>query len=211
MPRAAVDSNAEWKTRSQREPETSFLLGRTIDNEAPNLEGVFFNRKVSGGRANVFLTGIEEANDRKAIVIHRLDPHFKAVFNGPLPRLDQMQPSEQALWNNPAARTDLRERILFELARASDEELRVRIAEQSRRCFRNYDLSCATAGLAYGLMLAQTSNRDKTEVQKFLDNDENLFGDTIVIQESLFYDADVISYDRHVRAMAAYTGRHCLN
>jgi hypothetical protein len=211
MARVVVDNNAEWKSRSEREPQSAFLLGRTIDNETPNLEGVFSNRKICNGRTNVFLTGIEVAQRQKLIVIHRLDPHFKAVFRGALPNLDQIQSPEKAAWNNPIARADLRDRILFELTRSSDAALTAKIVEQSQHCLRNYNLSCITASWAYGLMLAETFHRDKREVKKFVDNHENLFGDTAVIQEALFYDAAILSHDRHVRTMAAYCGKACLN
>lgn len=211
MPRVIVDNNAEWKSRSQREVNRAFLIGRTIDNETPNLEGVLFNEKVAGGRENVFLTGIEEARGMNLIVIHRLDPHFKAIFRGPLPRLNQMSPGEKAKWNAPAARADLRERILFEVIRSSDAEMLARIAELSARSYCNYEISYTAASLAYGLMLSNSFHRDKAEIQKFLDNQENLFGDTVVIQEALFYDADILSHDGHVRAMAMYTGRVCLS
>ena len=45
MDRVIVDNCAEWKHQSLKEPNKAFILGRTISNEADNLEGVRWTPK----------------------------------------------------------------------------------------------------------------------------------------------------------------------
>lgn len=202
-----VDSRAEWKKLSLAEPNRAFILGRTVSSEADNLEGVFFNCKIAGGRRNVFLLGLEPVNHFTVITIHRLDSDFKSCFAGPLPRLGQMLPSEHDQWNDPRKREVLRDEIL-EIVRIFPKELlRAKIKESAHLAFKNYPLSCKVAEWAYALLLQETANHDKEECKKFVANDENLFGDTSLIQEALFLSAGILSKNHsHIRPMASYCG-----
>lgn len=40
--RVVVDNNLPWKARAKLSREKAFILGRTLSNEASNLQGVFF-------------------------------------------------------------------------------------------------------------------------------------------------------------------------
>lgn len=210
MEPVVVDSNSEWKARSLAEAHRAFVLGRTIDNETPNLEGVYFNRKVEGGRPNVFTVGLERADWRSAIVIHRLDGHFKSIFRGALPSLSEVSIEEREMWNDPMSRALLRDGLADLLLTWPIKALRAKLRAAAPRCVGNYPLSCETASYAYALMLAETHHRDRTETQKFVNTDENLFGDTCVIQEALLFGAAVLSRDEHVRRMARCCGLRCV-
>ncbi|HLZ16885.1 MAG TPA: hypothetical protein VKQ08_07585 [Cyclobacteriaceae bacterium] len=208
MDRTIIDNHIEWKQRSQTESQKAFIIGRTIADESPNPEGVFFNEKIKGGRQNVFLFGIEPSNERPVIVIHRLDQHFKALFRGPLPTLDEINQLDMAQWNDPAKRQGLCDRVRH-LRALPGKELQQQIKSQTLCCIGNYALSCHTAELAYALMLVETNHKDPIEMQKFTDNHQNLFGDANVIRDALFFGATILSKDKHIRKMAAYCHIRC--
>ena len=209
MDRVVIDSCAEWKQRSLREPERAFILGRTIDNEADNLEGVFFNKEIKGGRRNVFLLNATPFNGLAVISIDRLDTHFKAIFRGTLPRLGEMSPTERTKWNDPAKRRHLRDSVAQTVATLSSEILRARIKATVPQAFKNFVVSCNIAEWAYSLLIQETSHRDKTELTKFNNNHERLFGDTQLIQEALLLKASILSDNIHVQRMASYCGIKC--
>jgi hypothetical protein len=210
MERFVVDNNAEWKERSLKEPHRAFIIGRTIDSESHNLEGVFFNQKIRGGRKNVFLFGINSFKGHPLIEIDRMDVHFKSKFSGSLPTLDQITPAEQAQWNDPAKRLQLRD-IVAELVRVFPSELlRAKIKEAVPLAFKDYEVSCNVATWAYALLLQEIGHKDKPEVEKFINNHENLFGDTELIQEALLFKAGILSQNtQHVWRMASYCGIQC--
>jgi len=137
MDRTVVDNHIEWKQRSLRELQKAFIIGRTIANETPNLEGVLFNESVKGGRENVFMFGIEAANKRLVIVIHRLDSHLKAIFRGPLPTLYEINPLEKARWNDPVKREELRNRIVS-LLTLPTATIQRKISERTSHCIGEY-------------------------------------------------------------------------
>jgi hypothetical protein len=209
MTPAVVDNNSEWKARSLREPSRAFLLGRTIDNETPNLEGVFFNRKVQGGRPNVFLVALEHVKMKPVIVIHRLDASFKAVFARALPQLKEIPEAERLHWNDPVKRLELRNRVL-EFVQIPLSLLLARISAEAPRCCGSFARSCSVAELSYTAMLVETARQDPNELQKFISNDENLFGDTMAVQEALLFGASILSKDQHLKRMCAYCGLQCI-
>jgi len=210
MERFIVDNNVEWKERSLKESHRAFILGRTVDDESHNLEGVFFNQKIKGGRKNVFLFAVNFFKGRPLIEIDRLDAHFKSKFSGPLPTLDQMTPAERAQSNDPQKRLQLRN-LIFEYFRIYPENLlRAKIKEATPLAFKDYEISCSVATWAYALLLKEIGQKDKTEVEKFINNHENLFGDTALIQEALLFNAGILSKNvHHVWKMASYCGIHC--
>lgn len=205
MDRVIVDNCAEWKHQSLKEPNKAFILGRTINNEADNLEGVFFNKKVEGRRKNVFLFAARPFNGFPIIEIRRLDSHFKSTIQRPLPALDEMTPEEQAHWNDPTKRLQLRDKIAEIVAIFPSDLLRTKIKESVPLAFKNYPLSCQIAEWAYALMLQEIGDKDKEERGKFLNNDKNLFGDTNLIQEALFFKAGILSKNtQHICPMTSY-------
>lgn len=210
LDRVIVDNNAEWKERSLKEPNRAFILGRTISSEAHNLEGVFFNEKVKGGRKNVFLFGVAGLNRHTVIEIQRIDIHLKAIFRRPLPTLDETTPAERAQWNDPQKRLQQRDRIEKIVGDFSSESLRQKIKATAPLAFKNYETSWIVAEWAYALLLQETGHKDKREREKFTNNHENLFGDTQMIQEALFFNARILSGNtQHVWRMASYCEIRC--
>lgn len=202
-----VDNCAEWKNLSLEKPNRAFILGRTVSSEADNLEGVFFNREIIGGRLNVFLLALHRVNHVTVIAIHRLDRGFKSCFAGPLPTLGKMLPDERAQWNDPGKRRMLRDKVLEMVRIFPTELLLAKIKECAPLAFKNYRLSCCVAEWAYALMLQEAASKDKEECQKVTSNHENLFGDTNLVQEAMFFKAGILSKNaQHIRPMTSYCG-----
>lgn len=205
MDRVIVDNGAEWKQQSLKEPNKAFILGRTVSSEKHNLEGEFFNKKVKGGRKNVFLFAVKSINGLPIFRIHRLDSHFKSTISKPLPTFSEMTPAEEAQWNDPVKRLQLRDDIAETVTNFPSDLLQAKIKESVSPAFKNYQLSYRVAGWAYALLLQGISSKENKEWQKFLNNDKNLFGDTALIQEALFFRAGVLSKNsQHLRPMTSY-------
>jgi hypothetical protein len=211
MERVIVDNNVPWKKRSLTEPHRAFILGQTIDHESSNLEADLFNEEVKGGRENVYLLGIDFRTGHGKIIIHRLDSHFRAGFKSRLPRLDEMSPTEVAEWNSPENRRQFRDRIAELILFFSEDQMQKKINDQLTHCVGNFNLSGSTAAFVYALMLAKTFHNDSGEREKFVNNHKNLFGDTSIIRDALFFRAWILSDDeKHVHKMASYCQIRCL-
>jgi len=207
MERVIVDNNAEWKKRSLAEPHRAFILGQAIDNEKSDLEGEFFNEEIREGRNNVYLLGLDFRNEPGKILIDRLDSQFRAFFKSPLPRLFE----EVTTWNDPDKRLKLRDRIAKLTSFFTEKQMQERINEQLPRCVGNFVLSCCTAEFTYALLLVNIYHKDSSEREKFIQNHKNLFGDTSMIRDALFFDAQILSDDeKHVHKMASYCQICCL-
>jgi len=89
MPRFVLDTNSLSTLRDASIPANrtkAFILGHTVAEEVENCEALLFGRNVENANNNIFNFGFM-GEDRSpvlgpCVVINRLDPHYRVVFDG---------------------------------------------------------------------------------------------------------------------------------
>lgn len=97
----------------------------------------------------------------------------------------------------------MKERI-FSLLDVPEAILAYYVRAQAEHCVRDFRKSCSIAEAAFALLLLRWASKDQGLAQGFDNNTENLFNDTILIRDALFFQAAVLSSDLDVKRMSAY-------
>ncbi len=203
-----VDTHCQWKAHAAGDKESAFILGETVTSESDNLDGVFFNEKTDFDAQNVFVFGVEELTGSPALAIHCLDSAFEEIFDRPIPRLTEYSEEGLALWNDPKKRIQLIARVRG-LLNKSDLPSKIELQAGARQCAGDFVRSCAQAEIAFAFLLNSTRKRDRTLLRRFEDNHPNLFKDTALIRDALFFGCSILSNDSHARTMAGLLGIPC--
>lgn len=206
--RYIVDSSVEWQSPSLKLPDIAFILGETIQCERDNPQGEFFNAKVEGGRENVFIFNHEIGPTGPVLAIHRLDDHYAAIFKMPIPRLSEETEEQKKQWNCPDKRRAIRDHVA-QLYQQPPRQLRECIDVLLQYCVGNIHTCIDVAEHSYALYLVEKGSKEPREMRKFENNDPNLFGDTGLIRDALFFEANVFSRDHHVKKMCSYLSIKC--
>lgn len=231
-PAFVLDSNigmrAELLTFSKGK---AIVLSKTIIDESDSLISLLFHPQREANTDNFFTLGIEKRQGIECsvdmVVIHRLDPGFKYIFN-----LHQLEAESQPFEKRPKAQEriektrrlldDEKRRILNRLGansalslptRKQGEEwtlqrdsLNSQIHETRRECRYNWLRSCEVAELCQGMLLMDV----KGQRQAFDTSPNlNLLGDMRIVQAALFLEAGILSKDGPLGRMANYVGLNC--
>lgn len=206
--RVVVDTNSEWKTKSLNNPCTSFILGHTIATEADNLDGVLFNEKVSDGRTNVFVFGVEPFKGRPQLGIHRLDLGFNRTLKRPIPSLSDCTSADISKWNDPHKRAVLAARIAS-IEQQPEHQIRQTLQSVRHACKGRFAESCNAAEMAFALLLLWAKSKNGRLIRLLEVNNPNIFNDAALIRDGLFFDAEIASNDKHLKQMAAFCSIPC--
>ncbi len=232
--RYVVDTNSNWQAESAR-PENrdkAFILGQTIIDEQDNMRGLLFGPKVKLHNRNIFVLSVFHASDPSignVMMLERLDAHYASVFDetslreGSKPRKERKDAKSLEYQRQFKAGVEHeRQVILLLLGKIKEiselpvpkelKPMRARflafIRKESPECSGDYLRAVGVARYCYALLLAEV-RKMRTEFSKrdYL----NVFGDTRIIQNALFLQAEILSGDRPLKRMASYAGLNCVN
>jgi hypothetical protein len=225
--RLVVDTHIDWFDLSAvpTNANTAFILGTTADKETSPLRFIFENQSGNAKiRPNVFLFGMRSpppedilaGHRTPLLIISRLDTHATAIRDmvglrkfekpgGGKSKLDTSQSiaEEKTKILSLLETSAIEEAGLTENRSLKDRELRMCIERECERCFKDFLKSIEVARYAYARLLL-TSQKTRSDFVKI--DYPNVFGDTHLIQNALFFNAGILSGDKNVKKMARFCG-----
>lgn len=233
--RFIVDSNIDWTDLSVKteNEDIAFILGTTVDRETSPLrlmlEDCHKNPKV---RKNVFMFGMKSPTREDEIAGHRtplliiskLDEFTTKLLDMEQLRKFDKPGGDKTKWDSSESITDEKDRVLSllnvndveEVSHLTDRELkneslRLRIEQERSKCFARFWESNDVARLGYARLLLGTDRESRDARKEFVEkNYPNVFGDFHLIQNALFFSAEILSKDKGVQKMARLCGLKCL-
>ncbi|HEY5298581.1 MAG TPA: hypothetical protein VIK59_11730 [Verrucomicrobiae bacterium] len=226
MERYVVDNSRDWKKESRKLENASkiFIVGRTVSEETENLKSVFHGDKVDVSNNNIFNFSLNDLLYGKTLVwIERVDKAFLSVID-----LQKLQEETKPF----AKRTDesfirwRKERLvgiertkrkildILDVDKIADlaprdelSELEMRLSDyiqtNSSHCFCHWINSAMVAECCYALLLV----RDRKIRNEFANPDYlNVFGDTMLVHNALYFRSKIFSNDFAPKEMARYLG-----
>jgi hypothetical protein len=235
--RFVVDSNiGEWKEWSAhpKNQNTAFILGTTVTKEAQSLRRLFLDRHDSPiVRNNVFFFAWNEPTpddvrigERKPFLrIFALDEACAKItdFDG-MARFDSLDKKSRRRETDASGSIgDEKQRILQELNISSVSELdqpkdwtskiselHAKIETARLKCYSRFWESNDAARYAYALLLLAPQRLAKKTRKEFCDaKNANVLGDEHLVQNALFFGAEILSQDNAVHFMAKACGIGC--
>lgn len=188
------------------DPSHAFILGQTFDHE-----GDFWLRaQVKRGNTNLFSFGIVQFQGSfNCLEIRRLTKEVVASIN----RRRASIPSAGEHYS-PISRAD-EVQVIIESFLWGRERLTQQIAELRPYCPGSYHMSVLVARRCAALLLHEDCPELKPKIdeewQKVFDNHPNVLGDTMLIQNALYFTADILTKDKGAQKMAAYCGLRTVN
>jgi hypothetical protein len=218
--RFVVDTNASWKneTKKPENRDKAFIIGMTLMAEQDTkLKGVFFNSKVDLSNNNIYIFDIDpDLGKEPLVVIERLDAPYRLTLDEARLAAESLPRDAEFLAQENDAIEGEKEQILNVLGVHSlekiDREFYVRrtqellafIRQEAPRCVANYVNSYQVARRCYALLLL---NEKKIRNEFALADYRHVFGDTMLIHNALFLQANVLSHDKvGVHNMMSYIG-----
>jgi len=225
-----VDRNVPW-AKIAAKPENldkAFILGKTMSDEEPNTKALLFSPKVKSENNNLFVLGLIDLNQRRVIILERIDKEYRSVFD---PKSLSASSSESGRktdakmvqWEYDRKRTIEHERRqvldLLGVKTISDlpppehsvelmKKLVAFIKSNARRCLFNWELSAYVARHSYALLLAEHFPKIHEEIAER--EYWNVFGDTQILKDALFLEAGILSGDKALARMGGYCGLECV-
>lgn len=225
--RFVVDNNIAWPkfSAASENANVAFILGTTVDKEASPLwgmlEDVHKNPKI---RNNVFMFGMKSptrddvlaGHRTPLLVISRLDESATKLRDMERLRKFDKPNGDKAKWDTSESIADEKQRVLTLLGvdrivptqripswQTKDQKLRLSIERDRSKCFGRFWESNDVARYAYARLLIGSRKARNEFVEPAY---PNVFGDRDVIQNALFFNADVLCKDEAVKTMARYCG-----
>lgn len=204
-----VDTNIPWERFARAEPQSSFILGRTMVLESDSLRSVI-TRLEQQPLPNVYTLEGDRREGRFVLLLDRACDTLQLKFRNRIRRIQSMTDDEIARVNSAPIREEKR-RFVRNLCREDPNQLLQRIRRDSPRCCRNYRLAMFVSLGAFALHLQELRRlREQDRLDRFDRNDPHVFGDAELLQDALFLGVGVFSDDRtDVGNLAAILGvRH---
>jgi hypothetical protein len=226
--RFVCDSNSSWKDEAGKigNKSKAFIIPHTALDEAEDVHGNLFGKKVNFSNDNVFfVSAVPPQGNPVWLAIERYNSEFlKRLSPDKLKRASRERlkksdakylESERERWAQVLCE---KENILSVLKIADIENLpSVEVSEQTKsgiiqyvrsagpKCFTDYQSSMNVAGLCYAALLLERDNVGKKTRSEFNDpNRRNVLGDVLLLRDALWLKARILSNDGAVRRMAEY-------
>lgn len=223
-----VDNHVPWARLSAlpKHRNTAFILGTTISKETRSVRDFFTNTDGLKIRHNVFFFGLRFPPEMDIAIIgpgphlwiQRLDEHCFGVYDHAAMNqwIDSGSP-----WDDSASINEGKQTILSLLSVATIEKLHsmeyalrtskanalhAAVEERIQLWFKDFEESRRVAEYAYAILLLDNAaaRRDFAAL-----GNKNVFGDMQLIQNALFWQADILSQDHAVRMMAKCCFTNC--
>jgi hypothetical protein len=222
MERYVIDSNLPGLVGDAKKPENrnkAIILGETFTDEAPNLEKAILRPLMDNLNNNLFDFGRDELNSVPFLKISRLDIHLRIVLDAARLRLESRERDKLREDKHMAAVMQFKVHILNNILHVPDltclppveftERKKAMLIEIIRSkasgCFTNYANAVEIAELCYATLLLEPDEVGSKTRREFCEpNRRNVFGDTRLMQNTLWLKAQILSGDKAVRRMAAY-------
>lgn len=183
----------------------AFILGQTFDHE----DSFWLRTEVKGGNESIFEFGVRELFDRHCLQIQRLRKNVVAA-------LYRRRKTIPVAVVNYSSEARLAETLVIRESLAwGKERLAAEISDLRQNCPGCYLISVLTARRCAALLLLEDTPKLKLKVaeerKKFSENHPNVLGDTQLIQNALYFDAEVLTRDEGAKQMARYCGLKPVN
>jgi len=225
--RYVCDSNSFWKSESAKDCNQSkvFIVPHTALDEPEDVHGNLFGKKVDIRNENIFFFTAAPYQGGLCLAIEQYNADFckrfsaeklKQVSRERIKKTDlKYQESERELLGQVRME---KENILSFLNIPTIESLpSLKDSEQVKsgiinhvrkagvKCFQDYRNAMNVAGLCYAALLLEPDDVGKKTRNEFSDpNRRNLFGDTLLFRDALWFNARILSNDRAVTRMVEY-------
>ena len=198
-----------WDVNSKLPPTLdanhAFIVGQTFDRE----DSFWLRPEVKAGNENIFAFAVTELFDRRCLLIQRLRKNVVAA----LYKLRKTIPTAIAHYS-PESRL-IEVLVIIERYFWGKERLVVEISDLRPYCTGSYHISVSAARCCAALLLNEDARKLKPKVdeewKKFSENHPNVLGDTQLIQNALYLNAEVLTRDEGAKQMARYCGLKPVN
>lgn len=225
--RFVCDSNSSWKDEAGKICNRSkvFIIPHTALDEPEDVHGNLFGKKVDFSNENIYFFTAAPYQGGLCLAIERYDSEFINRFS---PDKIKQVSRERMKKTDPKYLESERE-ILAQVRKEKENILSVlnvpnienlpsvKDSEQIKsgiinyvrsagpKCFKNYQNAMNVAGLCYAALLLEQDDVGKKTRNEFSNpSRRNLFGDTWLFRDALWFNARILSNDRAVARMVEY-------
>jgi hypothetical protein len=184
----------------------AFILGQTFDHE-----GDFWLRaQVKRGNENLFSFGVVNfLHCFPCLEIRRLRKDVVAAIN----KRKSGIPEPSAHYSSLSSLEEIQ--VIIHSFLRGKARLMKEIAELRPYCIGSYQISIFIARRCAALLLNENAPDLKPKIdeewQKLFRNHPNVHGDTQLVQNALYLNAEILTKDKGVHKMAEYCGLKCVN
>jgi hypothetical protein len=183
----------------------AFIIGQTFDHE----DNFWLRSEVKNGSENLFAFGVGELFGRRCLHIQRLR---KKVVGALYKRRKKIP---DATTNYSALSRFQEVQILIETYLWGKDRLLNEIHELRPYCIGSYQVSILIARRCAALLLHDETPGLKPKLNeewnKIFSNHPHVLGDTNLIQNALYFNAEVLTRDEGAKKMAGYFGLKWVN
>ncbi len=183
----------------------AFIVGQTFDHE----DSFWLRPEVKGGSESIFAFGVTELFGRRCLHIQRLRGNVVAA----LYKRRKTIPNAVAHYSAESRLAEVS--VIMESYFWGKDRLTKEISDLEPYCAGGFHISVLLARRCAALLLHEDAPRLKTKVdeewEKFSENHPNVLGDTQLIQNALYFSAEVLTKDEGAKQTARYCGLKPLN
>jgi hypothetical protein len=198
-----------WDVNSHLPPtldaKHAFILGQPFDHE----DSFWLRAQVKGGTENIYAFGVTELFGRHCLRIQRLRKNVVAA----LYKWRNTIPAPMEHYSSESRSTEVLN-IIESFSWGKDRLVRD-ISDLRPYCTGSYHISVLAARRCAGLLLHEDAPKLKPKVdeewEKFSENHPNALRDTQLIQNALYFNAEVLTRDEGAKQMAKYCGLKPVN
>lgn len=183
----------------------AFIVGQTFDHE----DSFWLRAEVKAGSESIFAFGVTELFGRRCLHIQRLRRNVVAAL------YKQRKTIPDAVAHYSAESRLAEVSVIIESYLWGKDRLSKEIADLQTYCAGGYHISVLLARRCAALLLHEDVPKLKPKVveewKKFIENHPNVLGDTQLIQNALYFNAEVLTKDEGAKQMARYCGLRPVN
>ena len=183
----------------------AFIAGQTFDHE----DNFWLRREVKDGSESIFAFGVTELFGRRCLHIQRLRKNVVAAL-----KKGRKTIPDAIVHYSPESRLE-EIRVIIESFYWGKDRLIKEISDLQPYCPGSYHISVLAARRCAALLLHEDAPKLKPKVgeewNKFSENHPNVLGDTQLIQNALYFSAEVLTKDEGAKQMARYCGLKPVN
>lgn len=195
------------KLPSEFNSKHAFIVGQTFDHE-----DCFWRRpEVKGGRENIFNFGLADLFGQRCLQIQRIRKGMVTVLN----KLKMAKAADHFSSEHWTMVRQGEVRVILGRCSLGEDWLDEAIADLRPSCEGNYFISIEAARCCAARLLLEKDPKLNPKIdeewEKFKKNHRNVLGDTRLIQNALYLNAEVLTKDEGAKRMARYCGLQPVN
>ncbi len=227
--RFVCDSNSYWKREAgkKKNQHKAFIIPHTALDEPDDVSGNLFGNKVDFSNENIYFFTAAPYQGGLCLAIELYNSQFLKRFDPKKLKeasRERMEKTDVEYLKSEAEQMaqvrDEKKNILSFLELANVEDLPpVEVLERKKadliryihsvapRCFKDYRRAMNVAGQCFATLLLEQDDVGQKTRKEFNDtNRRNVFGDTLLFRDALWFKARILSNDRALTRMAEYGG-----